>query len=277
MVNKCGNLNIGQFSKSAIETGTHNLTKLVLWLISWGWTTERVIQILLGVKRRPCADFVKRGVLNKTKPPAGFLSGYILKNEYFQAGIEFNRFYSSSYRYNEVRTNSIPYKSLGNHNEIAQLSLLEYLNEYDNLIYFTEPEMRSQLKGVRGIGVPDFETFFPVVCFSASLGIKMSENTECQQIKVWHEIELSQKSELQLFFKLQGLDRARQSNLFSRLVWWSNERIRAKLIKSLQRERIPYVFRQPNGRFAIDLEREGWSPKKLFSVSEFRDLPRIPN
>lgn len=137
--------------------------------------------------------------------------------------------------------------------------------------------MRSQLKGVRGIGVPDFETFFPVVCFSASPGIKMSENTECQLIKVWHEIELSQKSELQLFFKLQGLDRARQSNLFSRLVWWSNERIRAKLIKSLQRERIPYVFRQPSGRFARDLEREGWSPKKLFSVSEFRDLPRIPN
>lgn len=277
MVNKCGNLNIGQFSYSAIETGLHNMTKLVLWLISWGWTTERVIQKLLGVKNRPCARFVKRRVLSKIKPPKGFSSGYVLRKEYFQAGIEFNRFYSSNHGYGEVRLTSIPFKSLGCHNEIAQLALLEYLNEFENLVYFTESEVRSRLRGERDIAIPDFETFFHTGRFKVWRGFEMAQESECQTFKVWHEVELSQKYEFQLFFKLQGLDSARKSKLFTCLLWWSDKKIRAKLMKALQRERIPYVVRQPNGRFTLDLEQEGWSPKKLFAMSEFRGLPRIPS
>jgi hypothetical protein len=227
------------------QVGQENAEKVAAWVYGWGWSTEPVIQALLGVKRRPCSDLVRRGVLEQVKPPAGHRTAYIVGSAWRARALDlFEDQNGMVIPYPYPRT-AIPFSAYGDHAHQAQLIALNELKNGGRVV--AERLLRTQIK--KG-AVPDF--------------VLQKRGKE-----EWHEVELTPKYNERLFFQLQEREAARRAGRFSTLVWWCGKQgIARKLVATLSLKRIPNVIRRGDGRIVCEPYREGWNPAQLLAASE---------
>jgi hypothetical protein len=237
--------NLEQYVGRGRQVGQANAEKVAAWVYAWGWSTEPVIQALLGVKRRPCHDLVRRGVLQQIKPPAGHFTAYVVGSAWLTRARElFEDQNGTVIPYQYPRT-AIPFAAYGTHAHQTQLIAINQMQNGGRLI--TERLLRDQaMKGA----IPDF------------VFRKRGQDE-------WHEVELSPKYKERLYFQLQEREEARRAGRLSTLVWWCGRPgIKRNLVAALSLERIPRVVRRADGRIVREQYREGWSPTKLFAASE---------
>lgn len=239
---------IAKYAKTSKKVGADNARKVALWTYKWGWTTELVLQKLIGVTRRPAANFVNRGVLEKVIGPRGHPPAYLISPAWMIRAQGWHEEHGRMEIAIPPPRATVPFAALGEHQEKAQIIALGQLADLDGDMgrITTDREMIDAQTGAR----PDFQLL-------TDSGME------------WHEVELAPKYAERLFLQLQGRDEARRDGRFGRIVWWCGTLgIARNLMLALSQERIPRVIRRADGRVVRLPGEEGWSPAKLLAASE---------
>lgn len=247
---------ITNYAGKGVAIGRQNREKILRWVFQWGWSTETVLQQLLGVKRRPCSDLVKRGILRQVKAPPGHKNAYVIGSGFVDEARQLlEDSYGISLDYPWPRS-AIPFAKYGAHSEAAQLVALGELRREVGVI-FSERSFRGEFPAQRTGAIPDF--------------VKVERGKK----RIWHEIELSGKYHERLFFQLRQRHEALLAGKFTQLVFWCGRRSVARNLEgALSRPRIPNVVRRGDGRIVRDLSEEGWNPAKLKAVTRIILLDR---
>jgi len=231
------------------ERGRENTRRVLVWALKWGWVTEKNIQHLLGVKRRHADHLVKKGLLEKNRSSSGRMVAYTINHEALMNAYELYEELDRAdialpYPWPQTQ---IPFAKLGNHQEIAQTIALDELYAHGGSLL-----VDRELRLLRGGAVPDFE-------------IERNGKTE------WHEVELNAKYAERLYFQMFERDQARQRGAFDSIVWWCRGEPVARVIRAaLNSQTLPQVTRRADGKIVRLPGVEGWSPRKLLSVSDIR-------
>lgn len=234
------------WSGDARKRGSENLSKLLAWIYQWGWTTDAVAQVLLGVKRRVAAEYARRGYLVRVEPPRGHAVAYVVAPAYQSKALDF---YEDSGERQAIQypfpRSAVPFAALGEHHERAQLVALAELCDGDLLV--CDREIRAQGVGA-STPVPDF------IIHRGGLGGQVE----------WHEVELTPKYRERLLYQLERREAARQAGSFARLVWHCRTKgIARNLMAELNKPVLPPVMRRADGRIVRRPGVEGWQPGRL--------------
>ncbi len=238
---------IGAHSKTAIKVGKANDDKVIMWTFKWGWTTERVLMRLLGIKYRPATRLIQKGILKKVETPPKTETAYVLTAPAAERAIELYEDGVLSYPYLRSK---IPESNL-NHEEMSQfLTLFNRYSEDDR--YLAVREFNDGKKGA----VPDFI-------------IIKSEGDD--DVLEWHETELNPKKGNDLVFKIQERFDSFRSGKFDLLIWhFSNQRVLESYRNKMQEDLLPRVIRdRETGKYYVDKNQIGFDPKDLFKKSIF--------
>lgn len=250
MANKTGNVGMADLGRGAAARRVEKLNQVLLWVYRWGWSQEHIIQKLLGLKRRPCADLVKQGVLRRIEPEPGFKAVYVLGAAYIDRAQDLHESETQgqiALEYTQHRT-AIPWFGLVTHNAMAQLAALSVLNEHGGLLT-TGDELRVIAKA--GDAIPDFVI---------GDGEKLT----------WYELERTKKYHERLALQLAERYEALQRKRFDRMVWvCGSDGVVKHVANALEQERIVNVLRGRDGRLRRDRSDEGWNPKQLLEVTDF--------
>jgi hypothetical protein len=238
---------IGEY-KGGRVVGRNNVDKVLLWTYQWGWVYETTLQSLLMVKRRPGSEYCKRGLLVKVKPPRGHRPVFVIAPAYQTKALELYEAYTGRSIPYPYPRQAVPFSSMAEHQEYAQIIAINELNKYGGYIRI-DRELRDGEQGA----LPDIA------------------HTHENDIVVWHEVELSAKYDERLFKQLADREIARRRGKFQRLIWWcGTEGIKSNLQWCLAKESIPQIERGNDSKLQRIAGKEGWSPEALNGCSVFR-------
>lgn len=124
---------VKSYAKEAANRAQMKIYQVLLWIYRHGFATERVIQKLLGIERRPCASLVRRGVLTRVKPREGFRAAYVLGAAYLDRAQALHEAeVNMAMPYTQHRT-AIPWIELAIHNELPKPSRITPGRGYCNV------------------------------------------------------------------------------------------------------------------------------------------------
>ncbi len=252
--------------------GKINAAKVLEWVWQWGWTYEQVLQQLLNVERRPGADFCKRGLLRRVEPPRGFYPTYVIHaDQISRAGEIYDENLIDQRRpnisnkqpiqleYDYPEKKSIPYKTLGEHDRVAQLLAINALSKQSPADQKASPWQLTtwrELDVGKAGAVPDFV---------------ISRNIGKEIIEEWHEVELTGKHlGAEITQQIHARHVALEQGRFQRIVWHCRtNRIALNLMIELEKKRLRQTQRGLSGKFAFDETKPYWDPRKLLAASTF--------
>lgn len=222
--------------------GLENVNRVLLWIYQWGWSTEPVLQKLLGVQRKIGCELARKGVLLRVEPPAGHRTAYVIAQAHQLRALElYEADTGMAIPYPWPRT-AVPFAALGQHQEEAQLRALDELRPGDLLM--VDREMR------RGVdeAIPDFAI----------------ERGGAGGPVEWHEIELTPKYHERLLHQLEQRNQALRAGHYSRIVWHCRTHgIARNLAAALDKPVLPPVIKRADGRVVRQPGVEGWRTAAL--------------
>ena len=232
---------------TARQKGKENADKILLWVYRWGWTTDLVLQSLLGVKRLVGGELCRRGILQRVDAPPGHHTAYVINSASLTRALELyeTEMLSDAIPYNWPAT-SVPFAAQGEHQEQAQLEAIRQLRLFPGSRIRVDRELRIGKKGA----IPDFEIVRPF-----GKGMK----TE------WHEIELTPKYAEKLWWQLQEREAARAAGQFDQVFFWCRTLgIGRQVQTAIRRQTIPEVYRRGDSKIAVvSAQHNYWSPASL--------------
>lgn len=219
--------------------------------MKYGYTSEEVIQRLLGVVRRPCAELVKRGILRRVEPAPGFPPAYVLAHGVLDeaaAAYEMSTgYFPPAYTHHK---SSIPFIQNFHHHIQAQLVHLQRKSQLEAAdAEFSDWSERELLVNNDREATPDIA--FVIVDGD-------------DDITEWHEIERTRKNDEALSYKLQGRAKALADGKFQRIFWHCGSPAIARRIREiLDQTRVLRLTKNKNGTHTKLTDREGWNPADL--------------
>ena len=242
-----GNKGIGVHAKFARAIGKANDDKVIMWTFKWGWTTERVLMLVLGIKYRPATRLVQKGILRKVETPPKTETAYVLTAPAAERAIELYEDGILGYPYLRSR---IPESNL-NHEEMSQF-LTIFNREFEEDSYLAVREFNNGKKGA----VPDFI---------------INKARGDADIREWHETELTPKKGNELYFKIQERFDSFKNGKYDRLVWHFNSPGVLKSYKeTMEKDMLPRVIKdRESGKYYVDKNQVGFDPRDLGKVSKF--------
>ena len=228
-----------EYAKDARALGRRNIGRVLVWLYRWGWTTEPVLQRMLGVQRHVGAEMARRGYLLRVDPPRGHRPAYVIAPAYQRLALELYE--------DDPGSVDIPYPYPRNrvgfgtaeHDELAQLIALEQIRPGDIL------SSARELRG--GKAVPDF----------------VIERGDSGLIE-WHEVELSKRYDEKLFHQLKNRNDAMKHGDFNRIVWHCGTAGVGRNIEfALLRPAIPMTHKRADYKLVKTPGVAGWNPTAL--------------
>ena len=243
------------------------------WCWQWGWTYETILQKLLDLKRRPAKNFCEREILRLAEKKMGYPSVYVIHQkmvERAQAVYENNllgdklnptKKPASKLEYFWPEKRSIPYRSLVEHDRIAQNIAVDELHKQPDVHRKENPWQltsgREFGEGKKG-AVPDFV---------------IRKNNDGQLYREWHEIEINGKYKNQgaeLAHQLYTRDIALKEGRFQKIIWHCVDRRTAiRTLIALSQPFLKTPMKTKGGGFAFDPSKPHWDPSPLRNVSEF--------
>jgi hypothetical protein len=267
---KSGNAELKTFAGNARKRGQQNVRKVLIWVFKWGFVNESVLQKLLGVKRKPGVDLVKKGVLQKVN-----LVGHRLPHVYV---------ISPAYM-PEARAlweNEMNFDGMGlldnlgipspkteiavsqvHHQVTCQLAALKIQVPLSHLL-----SAREIVSGYaeRPASIPDFATF------------RLNPDKEAKNwyIRTWFEIELNGKYDERLFNQLQTRQtEIEEENIDEVVFLCATEGIAKNIEQALKKENLPKV--RKNEIHKLVKTGDWWKPAVLREKTEILILRDVLN
>lgn len=259
--------NLRKFRGNAREKGQQNRDEVLAWLYKWGWSTDAALSRLLDVLRPVGGELARKGVLLRVEPPRGHKPAYVIAPAYQSKALKLHEDRGGEAIPYPWPRSAVPFASLGEHNEVAQLKAIDVLRsmEDESVMLITDRELRGSAK--TGEAIPDFlirtgdfeEVFDKNGVRSGFIG------GEC----VWYEVELTGKRNEKLAHQLYSRHKALKRGEFSRIEFFcASDGVANNLMRALHCDVLRKTARRADGRLVEVLSEAGWSPDLLRRSTE---------